>query len=289
MNKAYNKGYMSFFLLLILYVLMTLISGYTNVFSFIPSIYNQLYTLLIPILIYYLFFKKDLKDYKYFKTLKVESILLLFLISYLILPTVGLLSLIGNYFVGNQVGEMIGEFTKGYSNNFIALTISLAILPSIFEEIAMRGIVLNYFKDYNVHIAAIINGILFGIFHLNFGQFIYTFFLGIIFAYSVMYTKSIFAGVFLHFLNNFRQVSYLMNLSNAEISGEIPLPTIGELLVLIIVSVITMGIVVLIFKRIKKISSYVDDKKEAFEIKMILNPFVILIISFFIFILAIIS
>jgi membrane protease YdiL (CAAX protease family) len=289
MIKSYNKGYISFFGLLLTYVMMTFISAYTGIFDFIPSIYNQIYTLLLPIVLYFIFFHKDFRDYKYFNILKIETILLLFLISYLILPTVGLLSIIGQYFVGNQVGEMIKEFTNGYGDNFIVLTISLAVFPSIFEELAMRGIVLNYFKSYNIHFAAIMNGVLFGIFHLNFGQFIYTFFLGIIFAYAVIYTRSIFSGIFLHFLNNFRQVSILVNNKDIDISQSIELPGMQELLILAGISVITMFLVVIIFRRIKKISGYKASTYEALNVKMIVNPFLCLIILFFIAILFFIS
>lgn len=289
MIKSYNRGYISFFALLVMYVLMTFISAYTGIFDYIPGIYNQIYTLFLPIILYFIFFNKDFKDYGYFNRLKIETVFLLFLISYLILPTVGFLSIIGQFFVGNQVGEMIREFTNGYGDNFLVLTISLAVFPSIFEEIAMRGIVLNYFKNYNIHFSAIINGILFGIFHLNFGQFIYTFFLGIIFAYAVIYTRSIFSAMFLHFLNNFRQVSFLVRNKDVKIGEVIQLPSSQELLILALMSIISMIFVVLIFKRIKKITGYENNVKESFEIKMILNPFLCLIVLFFASILFFIS
>lgn len=66
----------------------------------------------------------------------------------------------------------------------------------------MRGIVLSGFEFKSKNVAAVMTGIMFGILHLNAHQFLYATVMGIILAYVVRATGSIFLSMIMHFLIN---------------------------------------------------------------------------------------
>ena len=81
--------------------------------------------------------------------------------------------------------------------------IIVALMPAICEEIFFRGFVLTSFKGQKPYkIAIIASGILFGFMHMDFLRIIPTSILGMIFAYTVYKSGSIFIAMILHFINN---------------------------------------------------------------------------------------
>ncbi|VII18340.1 ABC transporter permease [Clostridioides difficile] len=83
----------------------------------------------------------------------------------------------------------------------------IALLPAICEEIFFRGFIFSSFskskdKNKSIKLAIICSSVLFGIMHMDFIRIIPTSILGIIFAYSVYKSGSIFVSMLLHFLNN---------------------------------------------------------------------------------------
>lgn len=81
--------------------------------------------------------------------------------------------------------------------------IIVALMPAICEEIFFRGFVFTSFKGQKSYkIAIIASGILFGFMHMDFLRIIPTSILGMIFAYTVYKSGSIFIAMILHFINN---------------------------------------------------------------------------------------
>ncbi|MCC0696853.1 ABC transporter permease subunit/CPBP intramembrane protease [Clostridioides sp. ES-S-0048-02] len=92
-------------------------------------------------------------------------------------------------------------------DKFLLNLLIIGLLPAICEEIFFRGFIFSAFsKSKNgvksVKLAIICSGVLFGIMHMDFIRIIPTSILGIIFAYSVYKSGSIFVSMLLHFLNN---------------------------------------------------------------------------------------
>ena len=82
---------------------------------------------------------------------------------------------------------------------------SLIIAP-IYEELIFRGLIYDDTKKlFNVKIAALVSSILFGLMHFNGGysQVIKTAISGLLSAYCYEKTKSLYACILLHSLNNF--------------------------------------------------------------------------------------
>ena len=80
--------------------------------------------------------------------------------------------------------------------------ICIAIIPAITEEIAFRGVVLNFLRPYGDGFAILISSILFGLVHGNFVQIPFAFIVGLVCAVLVVKTNSIIPSMLLHLLNN---------------------------------------------------------------------------------------
>ncbi|MEG2295993.1 MAG: ABC transporter permease subunit/CPBP intramembrane protease, partial [Oscillospiraceae bacterium] len=79
----------------------------------------------------------------------------------------------------------------------------VAILPAICEEVLFRGVIYSSISSKcSPKVAIVISSILFGIMHLDPARIILTSILGIVFAYTLYYSKSIFIPILLHLINN---------------------------------------------------------------------------------------
>ena len=90
-----------------------------------------------------------------------------------------------------------------------ALFIGVLVAP-FTEEVVFRGIILRGLLAHGSQNRAIIwSAILFGIVHQNPWQFPSAFILGLVFAYWVIQTGSLWPGILGHALNNFLSVTFL--------------------------------------------------------------------------------
>lgn len=79
------------------------------------------------------------------------------------------------------------------------MIINALIFAPIFEELLFRGLVFKELKKHTNIIASVITqGLIFGVFHLNIVQGIYTCMLGIVMAIVYNWTNSIFASMIMH-------------------------------------------------------------------------------------------
>lgn len=148
--------------------------------------------------------KWSFKETFRFNKLKIRDILILMGITVSIQPFLNLMLIISQVLFGDAMGVL---FEDAADEPILLLVFSIAITPAICEELIMRGVVLHGSRGLSIWKASLLNGVLFGFFHMNFNQFSYTIFMGIILAYVVLITNSIFAGILIHFLNNFWAIS----------------------------------------------------------------------------------
>jgi len=132
------------------------------------------------------------------------NIVLVMALSLFLQPLMMLISGISSLFVQNPVPGMMSSLMV------LPLPVALAVIaltPAVCEELAFRGFIQTHYEAQAQPIAltAVVNGLFFGIIHLNIHQFGYAFFMGIIFAYMVYYTQSVFAAMLSHFVLNASQ------------------------------------------------------------------------------------
>lgn len=87
----------------------------------------------------------------------------------------------------------------------IFLTLTLAILPGICEEVLFRGCILSMCEDlkWKKWLIVVVNGLLFSTFHFCIEQFFYTFVMGVILSIIMLKTRSIFLVIYMHIVYNF--------------------------------------------------------------------------------------
>ncbi|MBI9069603.1 MAG: CPBP family intramembrane metalloprotease [Salinivirgaceae bacterium] len=79
----------------------------------------------------------------------------------------------------------------------------IGVSAPILEELIFRGVVLKGFlKKYNPKKAILWSAIIFGAAHLNPWQFIPAFLIGLVIGWLYYKTRSIWPGIFIHFVNN---------------------------------------------------------------------------------------
>lgn len=259
-----------------LFYTLTLIWSLIAEFLPISSNLYQYVAFLIPIFIYIFLNKKDAKKILKFNKINMKSFFIIFFIWIFMLPiSILIISLYTDIF-GNTMPDLILEESRQSTLEILLFT---AITPSILEEILMRGIVLYGYRNKNRFSAAVTNGFMFGILHLNLFQFSHTFFSGIIATYLVFATNSIFAPMFLHFVNNsspiFMEFLFSQDTEDIQVNSNLDYKT------LIIIAIVSLLIIITLIKLLAKINKIDFKKKINTSNETILNkPLIISIIIF---------
>lgn len=132
----------------------------------------------------------------------------------------------------------------------------LAIFPAFSEEILMRGVVLNAASQKrNYSYAILIVAALFSLMHGNPIQTVHQFLLGMVLAYIVLVSKSIWPAIILHFLNNFLSLTldYPLNwlLQNTALGN---MPDFAWILIWIFAIIIGCTMVLYLLRKFTKVS-----------------------------------
>jgi sodium transport system permease protein len=102
--------------------------------------------------------------------------------------------------------EMIDEMRRllfATDRSVLVDLLALALSPAICEELLFRGVLLRAsWPALKMPAAIALNGILFGLFHVSIYRFLPTCLLGMVLAFIVLRSGSIFAGMTFHFVNN---------------------------------------------------------------------------------------
>jgi len=147
---------------------------------------------------------------------KVKPILLLASVPFLFLGIQVLISLLHNLNQLIPFSDAIMQreaanlkiqelFING--NSSFDLVISLlvvALLPAIVEEVFFRGALQQLFlkTSNNMHVAVLVQAILFALIHFNATQILPIMVIGLMFGYMAVYSGNLIYGMIVHFLNN---------------------------------------------------------------------------------------
>ena len=119
----------------------------------------------------------------------------------------------GGNLIGLGVNTLIGLLLGGAPVNPVAglaMDESLAmkflvmvVLAPLFEELFFRKALISHMKPYGEKTAVILSALMFGLFHGNFSQLFYAFFLGLLFGYVFVKTEKLRYSLMLHMIINF--------------------------------------------------------------------------------------
>lgn len=178
----------------------------------------------LPTFIYAILKGKNVKAVYRFKKIPSSAILKILGIAALMIPVVAVANLITLFFIellGTSIPSSVP--TASTSFEYILLFAVIAGSAGLCEELFFRGVILNAYEHaLGRKWGAIFSGLLFGIFHFNPQNLFGPILLGILFAYLVQVTGSIWAGVIAHTANNGIAVTagYLINIASPTSSME---------------------------------------------------------------------
>lgn len=154
----------------------------------------------IPVLVYLITSKESTRELLRIKRVKLLNVFLLIAFAFFIAPLLSFLNAISLLFTTNQISNIVSNIVVSYPLP-IALFV-VAGIPAILEETVYRGVFFNEYRKVNPRKGVVLSGLLFGLMHMNFNQFIYAFAMGMIFALVVEVTDSIVSSMIIHFTIN---------------------------------------------------------------------------------------
>ena len=134
-----------------------------------------------------------------------------------------LLLMLGQYTFPISAGTIYSDF--GDLVKWVAIG---ALLPAVFEEMTHRGLLLDALSDRGNEIESVLwCGLLFGTMHTNVMQFFFAVVGGMVFAFVVVKTNSIYPAMLMHFCNN--TLSYVQNYAEQHPTGAFRwIATVGD-------------------------------------------------------------
>jgi len=139
--------------------------------------------------------------------------------------------------------NMMDTYEMMLEQPFLLLTLVMAVMPAVGEEIFFRGFVFGSLRRNMKPVwAIVISSIIFGAFHLSLVKLLPTALLGALFAYIGLKSGSIFIGMLLHFLNNFMAV--LMMKFPEQMGKALPILAKEEFTVTDCVLLVVVGLIV---------------------------------------------
>lgn len=251
-------------------------------------ILSQLLVILLPPVLYILLKGLNLKKTLRLNRISIKHVFLIIAITILMYPlaVVGnalimlLLSLLGNL----NIPELP---SANNSAEYLFFVVLMAVTPGICEEVMFRGFILSGYERLGKTKAIIFSSILFGIFHFNIYNLMGPIIIGLVFAYLVVLTDSIYAGIIGHIANNSVAVTlnFLLNkfariLEDVDLDGvqgateeiSTTFAMLSSVIVFAIIAAVTVSIAYLLVKIIKrdmeeknKISTKEEEQQEIEE------------------------
>ena len=249
-------------------------------FSFSKN--NELVSLLlsqiiyvIPTVLYLGMSRGNLKERLRINRVKGSTVILLILFSYLISPLLSYLNAVSMLFSKNRIQNTVYNIVVDYP--LIVGIIAVALIPCILEETVYRGVFFNEYRKVNAKKGILISGLLFGLMHMNWNQFVYAFVMGMIFAVVVEACDSIIASMIVHFTINSSSVvmSYLQAKKVTGIEAQNLFMKKDELVLFLssywIVVIIFCILAFYLLKRIAKIQGRMEEFKKVFSVKKMID------------------
>ncbi|MGL5354251.1 MAG: lysostaphin resistance A-like protein [Clostridium sp.] len=137
------------------------------------------------------------------------------------------------------------------SSNILVSILVVGIVAPFAEELMFRGVIYKTLsKSMSITSVIVLQGVLFGVYHMNLVQGLYATFLGILFGYVTYKTKSLWPAIIMHMVNN------IVSTIAPSIVGENLDSTFAVIILLIIGFAITLVGTIIINKTNK---NFIDD------------------------------
>lgn len=184
-------------------------------FGVFGNVINQFLMASIPIIIA-IYIKADFKKLFSINKIKIRDVIRAYGTWFLTMIVSSLLIALMLKILPEQmdISEELSKVIKAHGNVF-SQVILVALVPAVCEEILFRGFIFSSLRDNktfgnknekHITFAIVLNGLLFGMMHLDLMRIVPTSLLGMMLAYNTYKSKSIFTSILIHFTNNFLSV-----------------------------------------------------------------------------------
>lgn len=139
------------------------------------------------------------------KKMSIGQWLVAFIMSYSLVYIMGIVSSITTSIIGifkqSEVQNTVLDMAMGMSP---ALTFVIMVIAApIMEEYIFRKLLIDRASKYGEALAILLSGAMFGLFHGNLNQFLFTFVMGCFYGFIYLRTRNIIYTILLHMVNNF--------------------------------------------------------------------------------------
>ena len=153
---------------------------------------------------------------------------------------------IGSFFLVILQDVTTNTMTQKVMQSLGLSVFTTAFLPGLVEEILFRGVLYSRLRKANPIKGILLSALLFGIAHMNFQQFSYAFFLGIVFGCLLEATDSIFATITAHMIFNGSSILLTYAISKVSLFGVNNLDTANTVTVSSIIASIPVALIGLV-------------------------------------------
>lgn len=130
-----------------------------------------------------------------------------------------------------------------------------AVTPAICEELLFRGVVQHAFeRGVRIRYAVLLNGLIFGLFHLNPLSLVPLVVIGVYLSFIVWRSNTIYLGIIAHFINNGMAVLslYFVGSENADVADVTAGMGTPETIIVSVVAASFVGVFIALFWRMTK-------------------------------------
>lgn len=198
MKKQTEAGWV-FLATVLVYLAMDIVFMFWQPPTNIRLVFVQV-MLILPTLCYLYIKKLNIREALRIRKIRWMNVPLLIVFAFLILPLLAVCNAVSMLFSSNVISGTVGDVLDRVPLLFSVVFI--ALIPCILEESVYRGMFYNEFRKIRPLQAAVLSGLLFGLMHMNFNQFLYAFALGCILPLVIEATDSIVATMIIHFTIN---------------------------------------------------------------------------------------
>lgn len=204
-SKKANRLFLSVVLMHFVLIAVLIVGSQFFSLGIIENLLASQMVILLPAIVSLFFGREKVKPWDLgFRKIKISTIFLVALYTFLCMPLVTVVNAISMLFVDNTVVALSSDIL---AVPFPIAFAMIAMFGPFSEEFVFRGMVFNsYKKDGNTLGAALLSALVFGFMHMNFNQAGYAFVIGIALAFVMIATNSIWASVVMHCIINAQSV-----------------------------------------------------------------------------------
>lgn len=164
---------------------------------------------------------------------------------------------------------------------FCLYIISIAVMPSICEEVIFRGIICGILKDYNKTAAIIFSSIAFSLVHSTVQQIPFSFMMGLFLSYLFIKYNSILPCILLHFINNFISCFFMILYENMSEEAYISIVQIYDISTILIGILCTLFFIISIKKKHSTEKEIFAVSGKEFTINVVFSiPFILFVLIY---------